>query len=171
MTIQRSKYQNNKFMTTNKIKSFTLAELLIVMIITAIVVGMAFSVLRLVQKQIHTIQNNFNKSSSLALFEQKLWQDFNELSSIQYNEKERLLLMKSEIDTVIYSFNDNFSLRNSDTIKLKLIPNILFLNGKETKNGDIDAIKIQANNELVDYEIFVSKKNDVTFFINQENGL
>lgn len=158
-------------MTTNKIKSFTLAELLIVMIITAIVVGMAFSVLRLVQKQIHTIQNNFNKSSSLALFEQKLWQDFNELSSIQYNEKERLLLMKSEIDTVIYSFNDNFSLRNSDTIKLKLIPNILFLNGKETKNGDIDAIKIQANNELVDYEIFVSKKNDVTFFINQENGL
>jgi competence protein ComGF len=158
-------------MTPNKIKSFTLAELLIVMIITAIVVGMAFSVLRLVQKQIHTIQTNFDKSSNLALFEQKLWQDFNELNTIQYNKEEKLLLMQSEMDTVIYSFNDTYSLRNKDTIKLKLVPNFLFLNGKETEYGDIDAIKIQANNELVDYEIFVSKKNDVTFFINQENGI
>ncbi|TEB40727.1 hypothetical protein D0809_29130, partial [Flavobacterium circumlabens] len=41
-------------MAAGKVKSFTLSELLIVMIITAIVVGMAFSVLRLVQKQIHT---------------------------------------------------------------------------------------------------------------------
>ncbi|MCC9070902.1 prepilin-type N-terminal cleavage/methylation domain-containing protein [Flavobacterium sp. F-65] len=158
-------------MTPNKIKSFTLAELLIVIIITAIVVGMAFSVLRLVQKQIHTIQTNFDKSSNLALFEQKLWQDFNELNTIQYNKEEKLLLMQSEMDTVIYSFNDTYSLRNKDTIKLKLVPNFLFLNGKETEYGDIDAIKIQANNELVDYEIFVSKKNDVTFFINQENGI
>lgn len=158
-------------MTTNKVRSFTLAELLIVMIITAIVVGMAFSVLRLVQKQIHTIQSNFDKSSNLALFEQKLWQDFNELNTIQYNEKENILFMKSEIDSVSYSFHDNYSLRNNDTIKLKLVLTKVFLNGKETKNGAIDAIKIQANNELVNYEIFVSKKNDVNFFINQENGL
>jgi Tfp pilus assembly protein FimT len=59
-------------MAAGKLKSFTLSELLIVMIITAIVVGMAFSVLRLVQKQIHTIQTNFDKSSTLALFEQRL---------------------------------------------------------------------------------------------------
>ncbi|OXA94259.1 hypothetical protein B0A62_11420 [Flavobacterium hydatis] len=150
-------------MTQNKLKSFTLAELLIVMIITAIVVGMAFTILRLVQKQIHTIQTNFEKSSNLALFEQKLWQDFNELNTIQYNEKDNFLFMESEIDTVIYSFKDNYTLRNADTIKLKLVPNKIFLNGKETKNGSIDAIRIIANTELVDYEIFVSKKNDVTF--------
>jgi len=157
-------------MATNKIKSFTLSELLIVMIITAIVVGMAFSVLRLIQKQIHTIQGNFDKTSTLALFEQKLWQDFNEFHTITYNEQNQFLLMLSEIDTVKYSFNDNYTLRNNDTIPLKLTIQKLFFNGKEAQTGNIDAISISAASTLTDYEIFVSKKNDVTFFMNQEDG-
>ncbi|MEN2401769.1 prepilin-type N-terminal cleavage/methylation domain-containing protein [Flavobacterium sp. MC2016-06] len=158
-------------MGTRKIKSFTLAELLIVMIITAIVVGMAFSVLRLVQKQIHTIQSNFDKTSTLALFEQKLWQDFNEPHSITYNDQKQLLLMLSEIDTVTYSFQDNYTLRNNDTIPLKLSIQKIFFNGKEIKNGTVDALSISAVKTLPDYEIFVSKQNDITFFMNQEDGL
>ncbi|WP_230978951.1 prepilin-type N-terminal cleavage/methylation domain-containing protein [Flavobacterium supellecticarium] len=39
-------------MLNKKLYSFTLAELLIVMVLTAIVVGLAFSILRLVQKEI-----------------------------------------------------------------------------------------------------------------------
>lgn len=158
-------------MAENRIKSFTLSELLVVMIITAIVVGMAFSVLRLVQKQIHTIQANFDKSSTLGLFEQKLWQDFNEPHIITYNEQEHSLLMLSEIDTVTYSFQENYTLRNNDTIPLKLTTHKAFFNGKEIKNGTIDALNISATASLLDYEIFVSKKNDITFFMNQENGL
>ena len=73
------------------------------MIITAIVVGMAFSVLRLVQKQIYAIETNFNKTSSLALFEQRLWKDFNELNIIQF--KDRRLFLESEIDTVVSKIN------------------------------------------------------------------
>lgn len=158
-------------MATGKVKSFTLSELLIVMIITAIVVGMAFSVLRLVQKQIHTIQANFDKTSTLALFEQKLWQDFNEPHSITYNEQKQLLLMLSEIDTVTYSFRDKYALRNNDTIPLQLTIQKIFFNGKEVQNGNMDAITLSAATTLTDYEIFVSKKNDVTFFMNQEDGL
>lgn len=158
-------------MAAGKLKSFTLSELLIVMIITAIVVGMAFSVLRLVQKQIHTIQANFNKTSTLALFEQRLWQDFNEPHEILYNVQKQNIMIISEIDTVNYSFQENYTLRNQDTIKLKLIAQNAFLNGKEIKDGMIDAIKISAETTLPNYEIFVSKKNDITFFMNQENGL
>lgn len=155
-------------MTNHKIKSFTLPELLIVMILTAIIVGMAFSVLRLVQKQIHTIETNFEKTSSLALFEQRLWQDFNEFNAIQYKGSENSLFMESEIDTVIYSFQENFILRNSDTIKLRLLPNKLFFHGKEIQNGFVDAISISGTAELPDYKIFVFKKNDLTFFMNQD---
>lgn len=158
-------------MATGKVKSFTLSELLIVMIITAIVVGMAFSVLRLVQKQIHKIQTNFEKTSTIALFEQKLWQDFNEPHSITYNEQKHLLLMLSEIDTVTYSFRDKYALRNNDTIPLQLTIQKIFCNGKEVQNGNMDAIKLSATTTLTDYEIFVSKKNDITFFMNQEDGL
>lgn len=158
-------------MPKNKIKSFTLPELLVVMIITAIVVGMAFSVLRLVQKQIHAIQLNFEKTSSLALFEQRLWQDFNELNTIQFNEKENSLLLESEMDTVVYSFQENYLLRNNDTIKLKLMTNKFLFKGKEVKEGNIDAVSISGKAELPDYEIFVSKKNDLTLIMNQEDGL
>lgn len=160
-------------MGTSKTKtpSFTLPELLVVMIITAIVVGMAFSVLRLVQNQIFAIQTNFEKTSTLALFEQKLWQDFNDKNEIQFNEKESSLLMESEMDTVLYSFQENYILRNMDTIKLKLQINKMFFNGKEVQGDTIDALSISGKAELPDYEIFVSKKNDLTLFMNQENGL
>lgn len=154
-----------------KLKSFTLAELIVVMIITAIVVGMAFSVLRIVQKQIHTIQNNYEKTATLVLFEQKLWQDFNEPHNIMYDSSKQLLIMTSKIDTVTYAFKKKFSLRNLDTIKLKIIPNKAFFRGKEINNGQIDALSIFAETELPDYKIFVSKKNDLTFFMNQEDGL
>lgn len=158
-------------MATGKLKSFTLAELLVVMIITAIVVGMAFSVLRLVQKQISTIQRNLDKTSTLALFEQKIWQDFNEPHAIIYDDARQILVMTSDIDTVIYSFQKQYSLRNQDTIKLKITLNKIFFKGKEIKSGPVDAMTILAETELPDYQIFVSKKNDVTFFMNQENGL
>ena len=158
-------------MATGKLKSFTLAELLVVMIITAIVVGMAFSVLRLVQKQIHTIQTNFEKTSTLVLFEQRLWQDFNEPHKIFYDDQKQILLMTSEVDTVTYSFQEKFTMRNLDTIKLKINPNKVFFKGKEIKAGTVDAITLFAETELPDYQIFVSKKNDVTLFMNQENGL
>ena len=157
-------------MAPRKLKSFTLSELIVVMIITAIVVGMAFSVLRIVQKQIHTIQTNFEKTSTLALFEQKLWQDFNEPHIVMYDNDKQMLIMTSEIDTVTYSFQDKFSMRNRDTIKLKIIPNKTLFQGKEVKSGPIDALSIFAETELPGYEIFVSKKNDLTFQMNQEDG-
>ncbi|WP_394775887.1 type II secretion system protein J [Flavobacterium sp.] len=158
-------------MVARKLKSFTLAELLVVMIITAIVVGMAFSILRLVQKQIYAIQTNFEKTSTLSLFEQKLWQDFNEPHTIIYDANKQILIMTSEIDTVTYLFQEKFTMRNLDTIKLKITPNKTFFKGKELESGTIDAITLFAETELPDYQIFVSKKNDVTSFMNLENGL
>lgn len=155
-------------MTNHRIKSFTLPELLVVMILTAIVVGMAFSVLRLVQQQIYIIETNFEKTSSLALFEQRLWQDFNEKNFIQYNANESSLLMESEMDTVVYLFQDNYILRNADTIKLRLVTNKLFFKGKEVQEGIIDAVLLSGKVEVPDFEIFVSKKIDLTYTMNQD---
>ncbi|GAA3774404.1 PulJ/GspJ family protein [Flavobacterium ginsengiterrae] len=158
-------------MAARKLKSFTLSELIVVMIITAIVVGMAFSVLRIVQKQIHAIQTNFEKTSILVLFEQKLWQDFNDTNNIVYDSAKQLLIMTSEIDTITYSFKENFCMRNHDTIKLKIIPNKALFKGQEIKTGQVDALSIFAETELPGYQIFVYKKNDLTFLMNQEDGL
>lgn len=158
-------------MKSLKVKSFTLSELLVVMIITAIVVGLAFSVLRLVQRQIYLIQKNYDKSVELALFEQKLWQDFNEHPVVVFNSKANKLQLESEIDTVIYHFESENVLRDKDTIKVKVnVANVLF-EGKKVNEGDIDAIRLNAETELPEYSIFVFRKLDVNFYMNRENGI
>ena len=69
----------------SKVKSFTLSELLVAMIITVIVVGLAFTVLNLVNKQIAVIQKNYNRTTNLAFFKQRIWLDFNKHSQIIFN--------------------------------------------------------------------------------------
>lgn len=153
-------------MQDNKVKSFTLSELLVVMIITVIVVGIAFSVLSLVQRQIHSIRNNFDKTSTLSLFEQRLWQDFNSHNNIYY-ATDRLLLL-SDVDTVDYRFKSNYTLRNSDTIPLNIVVKKTYFTGNEIKSGPIDAVSLSAKGELPHYLIFVSKENDASNFMNRD---
>lgn len=152
-------------MQGTKLKSFTLSEMLVVLIITAIVVGMAFSVLSLVQKQIRGIEKNFSKTTDLALLEQQLWQDFNEHNSIDLqNEK---ITMVSDTDTVQYVFKEGFVLRDTDTIDAKLKIDRAFYDGAEVKSGNINAISVSAT-ELPDYMIFVYSQSDATLKMNQD---
>lgn len=152
-------------MQKNKVQSFTLSELLVVMIITVIVVGLAFTVLELVQKQIHGIRKNFDKTTELNLFEQRLWQDFNSCNNINYLQHKIQLNGK---DTVYYSLNETYSIRNTDTIPLQLNIEKLYFRGKTVNGGTIDALLISAEKEIPDYHIFVSGENNAAYFINQD---
>ena len=153
--------------TKNRLPSFTLSELLIVLILTAIVIGMAFSVLRLVHREIHAIQTNYDKTSGLVLFEQRLWKEVNQLHDITYTASNETLLMVSEKDTVLYSFKGNYVLRNADTIALKLKPIHFLFEGKTITEGKVDGIYVSADEEVKGYEFFISKKNDLTYSMNQ----
>lgn len=153
-------------MRTTKIKSFTLPEMLVVMIITAIVVGLAFSVLSLVQKQVHTIQKNFDKTTRLSLLEQRLWQDFNQHNNIAYQSGK--LIITSDTDTVQYSFFADFAMRNTDTIHSKLKLLNAFYTGYTVQSGPIDAVSISAENELPGYLLFISSSPDATYKMNQD---
>lgn len=151
----------------NKVKSFTLSELLVVMIITAIVVGLALSVLNLVQKQIRGIENNFRKTTELSLFEQRLRQDFNQHNTILYSPNK--LALYSDTDTISYTFETEFTLRDLDTISAKVNVSKVYYEGEEIKSGYIDAISISGDRELPDYSIFVSAKMDGAHYMNK-NG-
>lgn len=151
-----------------KVKSFTLSELLVAMIITVIVVGLAFTVLNLVKKQIIVIQKNYNRTTELAFFKQRIWLDFNKNSEIVYDAESQQLLLKSATDSVNYSFYDEFVLRNNDTLKTKLTIENLYFQGNQAQNGMIDAISFVENKEAADSHFFVFKKNDATLFMNQD---
>jgi hypothetical protein len=155
-------------MQKNKVPSFTLSELLVVMIITVIIVGIAFSVLNLVKKEIVFIEKNYSKKTVLLLFEQKLWQDFNQYQNITFDPGDNTIRMESEIDTIVYRFSDDYIVRQDDTLQSKIEIDKLYLEGKETKEGPIDAIRLSGSKEIPEYAIFVFKENDATFFMNND---
>lgn len=155
-------------MRTRKLSSFTLSEMLVVLIITAIVVGIGFSVLRLVQREVGGIQKNLEKTSELHLFEQRLSIDLDRHPLAFYHSP--MLTLVSETDTIRYTFTDSFLLRQSDTIKLRVAPEKIYYNGKIVPNGICDAIKLSAVKEVPDFYIFVQTSPDAAHYINRENG-
>jgi hypothetical protein len=152
----------------SKVKSFTLSELLVTMIITVIVVGLAFTVLDLVRKQINAIQKNYNRTTELAFFKQRIWLDFNKNNDIIYNAIENQVVLKSDFDTISYNFKDDIVIRNKDTLNTKVKIEKIFFQGIEIKQGIIDAISFLEEKEASDSKFIVFKNNDATFFMNQD---
>jgi hypothetical protein len=138
------------------------------MIITVIVVGLAFTVLDLVRKQINAIQKNYNRTTELAFFKQRIWLDFNKNNDIIYNAIENQVVLKSDFDTISYNFKDDIVIRNKDTLNTKVKIEKIFFKGIEIKQGIIDAISFLEEKEASDSKFIVFKNNDATFFMNQD---
>nr|HBI02255.1 hypothetical protein [Flavobacterium sp.] len=75
-----------------------------------------------------------------------------------------------EIDSIAYQFEDEYVIRNEDTLKVQLKIENVYLDGNTVESGLIDAIDFSAIKEIPDYTFFVYKKNDATQYMNQ-NGL
>lgn len=149
---------------TNKIKAFTLSEMIIVLILTAIVVGLAFTVLGLVQKHMLSIQKNYNTQTEVKKLETSLWLDFNRHSKIEFDNIENTLKFKTEIDSITYQFFNAKIIKDLDTFPIMLQQKLFYLNGKLAKQGQIDAIKIETQKQK--QVLFFFKQNDATLFMN-----
>lgn len=151
---------------TKKIKAFTLHEMLVVLLITALVVGMAYSVLRLVQIQMNGISSNYEQTTEVRLLKQRLWIDFNLNDRIWYNAANRELLLSNEIKEVTYQFQKELVLKGRDTFHVKTKKLLPYFEAGTIKEGEIDALDlfIEGGNGI---RIFVYKRNSATSYINR----
>jgi len=149
----------------NKIKAFTLSEIIVVLILTSIVVALAFSVLSLVQKHMRSIEENLKEHTIINKLEVSLNLDFNRFSRINYNDIEKELQFYNEIDTLHYQFNNDYIIKELDTFKIQLQNKKFYFEGETKQNGDIDAMKLTVSNNNSNKFIFVYKQNDATSFI------
>lgn len=152
--------------TKHKILAFTLSEMIVVIILTSIVVGMAFSVLTLVQKHMKSIQDNFNKNTELNKLEQSLYIDFNRYRNIRFNPLNEELVFASELDSISYKFTDEAIIKDVDTFNIFIQQKSFFLNGNQIQNGQLDAIKLETNKTFQNQLLFLFKQNDATLFMN-----
>jgi type II secretory pathway pseudopilin PulG len=150
----------------HKIQAFTLSELVVVMLITVIVVGIAFSVLQLVQKQLYGIQTNFGNITNVRLLEQSLYIDMHRSNLIQYDEVNNKLHFISEIDTVSYQFEKDYVHKVTDTFNVAVRDMKLFFEGIETNTAKIDAFKLTTSKEFRKATIFIFKRNTANTFMN-----
>lgn len=142
----------------SKIPAFTLTELLVAMAIAAIVIGLASSILNLFFKNIQSIQSNYSDNTEINLLEQQLTVDFNKYHTIAHDYNTAILYLKNELDSISYSFQEGFILRNEDTILSKNYSKQLLYQGTTRIAGSIDALKLEfeENNTF----IFCYKEND-----------
>lgn len=144
----------------HKIKAFTLSEMIIVLLITVIVVGLAFSVLNLVQKQMGGMSENYQHNTRLNLLQQALWIDFGTYANINYDQNSNVLRFTNELKYIDYIFENEWIIREKDTFHLKLANRQFYFDGTETTTGSVDAIKL----------ITMPEKGDKTLFIHNENA-
>lgn len=152
----------------NKQKSFTLSELLVVLVITSIVVGIAFSVLNLVQKQINKGHAFFEDTTALGLFEHQLTYDFNTTNSVYFDSKSSRLLLKKADSEINYTLETTHALRNNATLAVQLQIKEVYYEGLEVNSSGVcDAVLLEAIH-IPNYVIFVTADNDATYYMNQD---
>jgi MFS superfamily sulfate permease-like transporter len=153
-----------KFRTN--IKALTLNEMVIVMVISAIVIGMAFAVLRMVQQHMDSITKNFEYQTQCRLLEQALWIDISNNTYMIYDSVDEVLTLEQHQDTILYRFNEHYVLRNLDTISIGVTEIDLFFEAQSKEDGIVDAIKLTMFKPLRNKVLFVYKINDAAQYIN-----
>ncbi|MBO6881084.1 hypothetical protein [Winogradskyella sp.] len=143
-----------------KVKSFTLNEMVIVMIITAIVAGLAFTVLSLVQRHMWSIQQNFNLNTEFNRLEEALWIDTNNYNAMHYSANENTIKFRTSLDSITYHFQLDYVLRDRDTFHMKIEHKELFFNGEQTSKGKVDAIRLELSKKYKDQQLFIYKISD-----------
>ena len=149
----------------SKIKAFTLTEIIVVMIISTMVISLAFAVLKMVHKQTNSIKKIIKMKENIQVLERLFWKDFNEFGSAEL--KGNQLFFTNLVDSVSYKLDNKMIIRNNDSIHLVELSSIFYLDGEINKQGAVDAIKVNFKKPFSGSDLFVFGHKDACFYLNQ----
>lgn len=136
-----------------------------VMVITVVVVGLAYSILSLVQSHMRAIDYNLETATEVNLMEQALTLDFNTYNQMEITSPGHLTF-KNELDSVSYDFKKDILIRESDTFAIKIGDTKFFLDNKPVISGRFDAVHIIVNPQDWQHDIFIYRQNDAQIYMN-----
>jgi len=145
---------------TKKIQAFTLTEVMVVIVLSAIVAGLAFSILGIVQKNMRSIESNYQYQSEIQSLEVALTIDLNKYPTANWDALKEELQISSPIDQKSYRFFSDSIVSTTDTYPIKIKNKTLYFEGEAVQSGNIDAIKFTFENTTNLHRIFVFKHND-----------
>nr|WP_299381237.1 prepilin-type N-terminal cleavage/methylation domain-containing protein [Allomuricauda sp.] len=158
--------KSNRSFRNHRIKAFTLNEMMVVLVITSIVIGIGFSVLRLVQKQMDSLGTVYGKNTEINLLRQSLWIDFNTSDGAWYDTKTNELVFANGIKSSRYQWYDSYVVKERDTFFLEVDTIEYYFNGLYQASGEVDAMDISCGKKTGGHRIVVYKKNAATSYLN-----
>ena len=150
----------------SKVAAYTINEMLIVIIVSTIIIGIAFTVLTLVQRHMWAIQGNLKMNTELNRLEQSLWIDTAKYGAITYSEQTNTLVFKSPVDSVVYRFNDKLITKSTDTFYVEVDRKEFYFNGVKTIHNKVDAFRLELPKKHGMQHLFIFKQNDAAQFMN-----
>ncbi|MEO0525917.1 MAG: prepilin-type N-terminal cleavage/methylation domain-containing protein [Bacteroidota bacterium] len=150
-----------------KIKAFTLSEMIVVLLITTIVVGMAFAVLNLVQKQMDGISGTYDRGSELNRLRRSLWIDFNRFNSAVHDTRGGQIFFTNELETVTYRFQEVGIIKERDTFHLGPTTYTTYFENVPKSIGEIDALHLRTGKAYGEQQLFVYKNSPAWTYMNQ----
>ncbi len=115
---------------------------MVVLVITSIVVGLAFAVLTLVSKQFYTIRDGYTDRQALLMFRERLSLDFDQCLSAKWNQVEEELTIQMHKTSFIYHLSDHTIIRGQDSLLLKYDYVQFYQSAIPVENGLVDAMEI-----------------------------
>lgn len=155
---------------TKKIKAFTLAELLVVLVLSIIVIGIAFSALNIINKNFNEYRSWYLSLSQKRELEAQLSIDFHRSTKIQFYKSQNKLILKTykgSVEMLEYTFLQNEIIIQSDTLEIPYKSYNFFFNGTVIENGQVDGLKIIFSDSEKDF-LFISKFNSSKNLMSDE---
>ncbi len=149
-----------------KVKSFTITEILVVIVITSVVVSLALSVLRMLQRHTLTLSDFQTAKNELYLLNNQLAIEFSKAESIHWSSENEILTFTTPLKQATIAV-DSIALSQR---QLEVKERTVYLQGKEkSASGIIDALKLEMNVKGKDQTIFVYRRNDLNTILNHGN--
>lgn len=142
----------------SKLASFTISEMLVVLVITAVIISLSLTILNLVQSSFSRLQSKIDKSNETSLMVSRMGRDLHYYNKVSVDE-DKNLKFRNPLDSVQYKLVESFIIIQEDTIGKDILDVILYYKGDRVITGLVDAIKLKtAEKENV---FFLFKSNSV----------
>ena len=151
-------------MSTTKLKAFTLYEMLVAMIVSAIVMAITASIFILVSKQFNSFRIQTDNEIKIRQLHSILMNEVAWSNRIYIDQYYKKIIFSNELKKSVISFDNEVAIFKNDTIAENILFQGFFEN-KEIEDGNIDALKLIYMSHNIEKQLFYYKNYDAEFYI------
>ena len=155
-------------MKLKRIPSFTLSELIVVMVLTGILVTAAFFALNSIQKQVGLLQKAFQLEQDVYLLEREFIHEAGKANMVYDSINKQLRFYSSNRLNKQYSFKKSMLIRDKDSLTIPITKVYVYEKGVRKAQGSIDAFELVFKGVYTSRKLFIATRKDAAYYMNKQ---